>query len=100
MSTDSQRLAELLCQLLPEPGDEPRAVVQLGIGEGLGLPLVRGTTSEAGSALTLVGGRLRWPGVPDGASAGALALLGSPRMDYEAVIPLVEYAARAMAARG
>jgi transcriptional regulator of heat shock response len=31
---------------------------------------------------------------------GAVALLGSPRMDWEAVIPLVEYAARAMLARG
>lgn len=110
---DYQRLAEILCQLLPEPEAEPRASVcvdlsleQLGAAV-LGAPLL-GMPRPGG--LTLVGCRLRWPALrsapssspasgPSGPSMGAVALLGSPRMDYEAVIPLVEYAARAMAAR-
>ncbi|HLT39473.1 MAG TPA: hypothetical protein VK034_24485, partial [Enhygromyxa sp.] len=113
---DYQRLAEILCQLLPEPEAEPRASVrvdlsleQLGAAV-LGAPMV-GVSRPGG--LTLVGCRLRWPArrlppssspsspisAQGGASMGAVALLGSPRMDYEAVIPLVEYAARAMAAR-
>ena len=109
---DYQRLAEILCQLLPEPGAEPRASVRVDLSldqlgqvgtASLGAPLV-GVFPELPRAagLTLVGCRMRWsPGAPTSASAvGAVALLGSPRMDYEAVIPLVEYAARAMAARG
>jgi heat-inducible transcriptional repressor len=112
---DYQRLAEILCQLLPEPEAEPRASVRVDLSleqlgaAALGQPMLG--VSWPGQ-LTLVGCRLRWPsralssaspassatGVR-GASMGAVALLGSPRMDYEAVIPLVQYAARAMAAR-
>lgn len=100
---DYQRLAQVLCQLLPDPGQEPRVVVQSGLDVSLPLPLpvVPGAVrSEPASGLTLVGCRLRWAGAGAGDPAGALALLGSPRMDYEALIPLVEYAARAMSARG
>jgi heat-inducible transcriptional repressor len=89
---DYQRVAEILCQLLPDTHPDPRASIR-----GL-----RGL-----SGLTLVGCRLRWSGRDSwrgasgsGTTTAAVALLGSPRMDYEAVIPLVEYAARAMAARG
>jgi heat-inducible transcriptional repressor len=106
---DYQRLAEILCQLLPEPDTDPRAsvCVDMALDQlGARLPLVESPAPRA-LRLTLVGCRLRWP--PHDASAdprssgpatGAVALLGSPRMDYEAVIPLVEYAARAMAGRG
>ena len=105
---DYQRLAEILCQLLPEPEPEPRASVQVDVGDSkllsvgaLPVPLVSHHGVRALSGLSLVGCRLGWPS-PRSAGAtttGAVALLGSPRMDYEAVIPLVEYAARAMAAR-
>jgi heat-inducible transcriptional repressor len=124
---DYQRLAEILYQLLPEPEAEPRASVRVDLsldqldqlgqlgqlgGSARGMPLV-GVFSELPRpvGLTLVGCRMRWPtpaGSPAtrtgqapraGGAVGAVALLGSPRMDYEAVIPLVEYAARAMAAR-
>jgi len=103
---DYQRLAEILCQLLPAStnGDlEVSVRVDLDLeldhfGCGLGLGLGHAT------GLTLVGCRLGWPGADQSSSGGspatgAVALLGSPRMDYEAVIPLVEYAARAMVAR-
>jgi heat-inducible transcriptional repressor len=102
---DYQRLAEILCQLLPEPEAEPRASVRVDLSleqlgaAALGFPLPG--VARPGQ-LTLVGCRLRWPGRVSASSSpamGAVALLGSPRLDYEAVIPLVEYAARAMAAR-
>lgn len=111
---DYQRLAELLCQLLPEAEAEPRASVRVDLsfdqlgGSGLfGAPLVRVLPEiPRPSGLTLVGCRMRWPGgdrspssSPGSNSIGAVALLGSPRMDYESVIPLVEYAARAMTVR-
>lgn len=108
---DYQRLAEVLCQLLPEPEDTPHAAVHLDLGgsgevtqaslAAAGSPL-RGALGSPGGGLTLVGCRLRWPAMRDPGSptTGAVALLGSPRMDWEAVIPLVEYAARAMLARG
>ncbi|MFO7564425.1 MAG: hypothetical protein R6X02_17395 [Enhygromyxa sp.] len=112
---DYQRLAEILCQLLPEPEAEPRASVRVDLSlEELGAAVLGAPLAQARpGGLSLVGCRLRWPslpltpsspasgrgGAPLGASMGAVALLGSPRMDYEAVIPLVEYAARAMAAR-
>ncbi len=114
---DYQRLAEILCQLLPEPEAEPRASVRVDLSldqlgqpgmSSLGAPTL-GVFPELPrpSGLTLVGCRMRWRSPTSPASApsgsvgavGAVALLGSPRMDYEAVIPLVEYAARAMAAR-
>jgi heat-inducible transcriptional repressor len=122
---DYQRVAEILCQLLPDTHQDPRASIRvdlvgssLGVGSGLSTLGLRGghggLHGHGGAALgvegrlsglTLVGCRLRWSG-RDSAGSGsdgttaAVALLGSPRMDYEAVIPLVEYAARAMAARG
>lgn len=98
---DYQRVAEILCQLLPDSHAEPRASVRVD--------LALGTEPSPLSPLTLVGCRLHWLSREDArprtgprsvGTTGAVALLGSPRMDYEAVIPLVEYAARAMAARG
>lgn len=88
---DDQRLAEVLDQLLP--AGPPLARVHVG---------VRGLLdgSEAGDGepgLSLVGCRV--PVAGRGPDRGAVALLGSARMDYAAMIPLVEYAARAMAAR-
>lgn len=96
---DYQRLAEVLCQLLPEPDDAPQAAVHLDLTAAR---VELGSLGSASSGLTLVGCRLRWPTMrdPNLPTTGAVALLGSPRMDWEAVIPLVEYAARAMLARG
>jgi heat-inducible transcriptional repressor len=124
---DYQRVAEILCQLLPDTHHDPRASIRVDlVGSGVGLGAL-GLRGHGGAALgvegrlgglTLVGCRLRWSGRdggpgwsrPDGfgrdgasgsdGTTAAVALLGSPRMDFEAVIPLVEYAARAMAARG
>jgi heat-inducible transcriptional repressor len=110
---DYQRVAEILCQLLPDTHHDPRASIRVdfalagaGAGVGLGALGLRGGMRgvEGLSGLTLVGCRLRWSGRDrssgSDSTTAAVALLGSPRMDYEAVIPLVEYAARAMAARG
>lgn len=116
---DYQQLAAILCQLLPEPAGvrvgEHRAAVRLdlglsqlgaaglGAGSSVGAGAGLGTGLAVGAGLSLVGCRLRWGGASEGEgppATAAVALLGSPRMDYEAVIPLVEYAARAMAARG
>jgi heat-inducible transcriptional repressor len=136
---DYQRVAEILCQLLPDAHADPRVSVRVdlalerlgalerhgaiersgaiaggsGAHGGIGMPLVHAVSDREreprASGLTLIGCRLRWSGPDAGPDAGshagshttgAVALLGSPRMDYEAVIPLVEYAARAMAARG
>ncbi len=117
---DYHGLAELLCQLLPErvgvaraevhvaaelpsrpaglgtrpPGSEfPPSLISLGDDEGQGRepPYVL-------SGLSLVGCRVQ-PADDDGHKTAAVALLGPDRMDYEAVIPLVEYAAQALAAR-
>jgi heat-inducible transcriptional repressor len=89
---DYQRLAELLCQLLPGDGDRARVHV--------GVPLRAGSRpSHAG--VSLVGCRLAVVDVGDAQrpATGVLALLGPQAMDYEALIPLVEYAARAFAKR-
>ena len=89
---DYRRLADVLCQLLPGPTDEDslRARVRLGV------PLSPAPErSDEMLALTVVGCRLPLTQV-DG-STGAVALLGSDRMDYASVIPLVEYAARTLA---
>jgi heat-inducible transcriptional repressor len=100
---DTQRLAEVLCQVLPDFGDTQRLRAEVRVGAG-GL-----FDSEAGagdsdrsavlSGLALVGCRLPASSGSDATQTGAVALLGSDRMDYAAVIPLVEYAARALAAR-
>jgi len=102
---DYQRLAEVLCQLLPEPEDGLQAAVHLDLNGArveLGAAPAFGVLGPTSGGLTLVGCRLRWPTTrdPNTQTTGAVALLGSPRMDWEAVIPLVEYAARAMLARG
>jgi heat-inducible transcriptional repressor len=98
---DDQRLAEVLDQLLPAPaGDEtgpPRARVHVGVW---GLPVWGGAGRDGDAAepgLSLVGCRV--PVAGGGPDRGAVALLGPARMDYAAMIPLVEYAARALAAR-
>ncbi len=94
---DDQRLAEVLDQLLPAPADGPvRARVHVGV-RGL---IDRGQTdaeSVSEPGLCLVGCRVPMAG--DGPDRGAVALLGPARMDYATMIPLVEYAARALAAR-
>ena len=89
---DYRRLADVLCQLLPGPGDEDalRARVRLGV------PLTPAQGRGEMLELAIVGCRLPLPQF-DG-SMGAVALLGSDRMDYASVIPLVEYAARTLAA--
>jgi heat-inducible transcriptional repressor len=90
---DYRQLADVLCQLLPGPTDEDalRARVRLGV------PLSRAPERGGDSLeLTVVGCRLPLPQF-DG-STGAVALLGTDRMDYASVIPLVEYAARTLAA--
>lgn len=102
---DDQRLAELLEQLLPaQAGDDavPRARVHVGVRALIG-PAGR-TDDDAEPGLSLVGCRVPVSGGPTSALAGGLdrgvvALLGPARMDYAAMIPLVEYAARALAAR-
>lgn len=80
---DVHRLADVLCQLLPDL----RVSVQVGLDA---LP-------DVPQGLTVVGCRLPHPDALGGSRTGAVALLGSPRMDYAAVIPLVEYAARTLA---
>jgi heat-inducible transcriptional repressor len=123
---DDQRLAEVLDQLLPANADDeagaPRARVHVGVrglpsaesGAGAGIAGAgitgagitgagitgwgagrEGDGAEPG--LSLVGCRV--PVAGGGPDRGAVALLGSARMDYAAMIPLVEYAARALAAR-
>ncbi len=92
---DYHQLAEVLCQLLPaRRGDDPHAEVRLG--RDLGSLLV--TEEGAGlPSMSLVGCRL--PNHSGDEKTGAVVLLGPDRMDYEAVIPLVEYAAQALASR-
>ncbi len=103
---DDQRLAEVLDQLLPASADDgpPRAQVYVGV-RGLidaaaagGSPRGPAAPDPRGApGLSLVGCRV--PMTAGGPDRGAVALLGSARMDYAAMIPLVEYAARALAAR-
>ncbi len=139
---DYRRLAEILCQLVPEPEPGASCSAKVCIGEDLrpGLARVGERLDKVPSftGLTLVGCRLpeqggqnpahrqdptgtvhphhddagrygvvdglahvkkrHGPTVESGRKA-VLALLGSDRMDYESVIPLVEYAARALASR-
>ncbi|HET6584000.1 MAG TPA: hypothetical protein VFG69_11140, partial [Nannocystaceae bacterium] len=117
---DYRRLADVLCQLLPAPGRaDPRAEVHFGgsallalrgSGPADGRPDAsdRGDHGDAPLRLAVVGCRL--PAEPDASAAtgaphdgvvrmGAVALVGVDRMDYAAVVPLVEYAAKALAAR-
>lgn len=90
---DYYGLAQLLCQLLPEQArEQPRAAVHVG-GDF--------ETSLAGqpqvlAGLSVVGCRIH---PPEEGRTAVVALLGPARMDYEAAIPLVEYAAGALASR-
>ncbi len=105
---DYHSLAELLCQLLPEQVGSARAEVHVA-GEVPGTPGPAGPAGGPGGLITrdeplvlaglsLVGCRLH-SADDDGHKTTAVALLGPDHMDYEAVIPLVEYAAQALAAR-
>lgn len=91
---DDHRLAEILCQLLPEgPEQLPRAGVRFDV------PFAG--SSSAGAGLALVGlrvsdGDIDTLGQGQRAQTGALALLGADRMDFGVVIPLVEYAAQSL----
>lgn len=102
---DERRLAEMLCRLLPlASADDPmRATVVLGgaaildqVAEGEPAPR---EPLEPGHRLALVGCRLPATTAARPHRVGAIAVLGPDRMDYASVIPLVEYAARALAAR-
>ncbi len=102
---DYHGLAELLCQLLPESVGLARAEVHVAAElrpSVIGLGREREQGGEAPpyvfSGLSLVGCRVQ-PGDDDSHRTAGVALLGPDRMDYEAVIPLVEYAAQALAAR-
>lgn len=88
---DVHRLADVLCQLFPDEGDPEalRARVHVGLDET--------PRTEGIAGIALVGCRLRGRGPNNEGRTGAVALLGSPRMDYAALIPLVEYAARTLA---
>ena len=107
---DYSRLADILRQLLGarvgsglDGGDAPADQVQVHLDVNLHAPRVSSggdsDSTDAGSNLSLVGCRVATAGTEGGDRTGALAVLGTDRMDYEAVIPLVEYAARALAAR-
>ncbi len=96
---DYHRLAEVLCQLLPEQVGAARASVH--VSPNITAISSTATTSETttileASGLSLVGCRLQ---PSDDHKTTAVALLGLDHMDYEAVIPLVEYAAKALAVR-
>ena len=106
---DYHSLAELLCQLLPEQVGSARAEIHVagevphGATGSLGQSPGGIITHEHGeplvlAGLSLVGCRIQ-PADEDGHKTAAVALLGPDHMDYEAVIPLVEYAAQALAAR-
>lgn len=93
---DYHGLAELLCQLFPEQGrGQPRAEVHVAAELRPTLAGL-GPTPTVLAGMSLVGCRVQ--PAEDGRTA-AVALLGPDRMDYEAAIPLVEYAAGALAAR-
>ncbi len=107
---DYSRLADILRQLLGErvgsplePGEPAGAGVQVHLDVNLHAPRVSSGRehdgSEGGASLSLVGCRVASASGEGGDRTGAIAVLGTDRMDYEAVIPLVEYAARALAAR-
>jgi heat-inducible transcriptional repressor len=123
---DYRRLADVLCQILPAPGSaDPRVEVLLGGSDLLGAsasttgPSDASDHDDAALRLAVVGCRL--PADAEGPShassgvgptstrgapgslgvvrMGAVALVGIDRMDYAEVVPLVEYAAKALAAR-
>jgi heat-inducible transcriptional repressor len=103
MLEDDRRLADILWQLLPPmpSAERPRAQVVLGgsalLGQGHEGVDDR-PVADAPLRLALVGCRLPAAIQPAG-RVGAVAVIGPDRLDYAALIPLVEYAARALAAR-
>jgi transcriptional regulator of heat shock response len=124
---DDRRLASVLCQLLPPPPSgelqaphapqapyAPQALVRFDLAlrrlsgwserrvrAESADPAERGreapTRESPGVGLALVGTRVAM--MPQPPRMGVLALIGPPRLDYETAIPLVEYAARAVATR-
>jgi heat-inducible transcriptional repressor len=99
---DDRRLAELLCRLLPvgSAGEATHATVVFG--DAALLDRHAPGPGEPSLRLALVGCRLPATAASTRVAPnklGAIAVLGSDRMDYASVIPLVEYAARALAAR-
>ncbi len=124
---DVQRLAALLCQLLPAQPDPQDLHVAVHVdvsldpnhdSDALAVPHGAGPASNlgvAGSAhaashrvgLSVVGCRLAAPACPPAsddnatatASTAGVALLGIGAMDYERLIPLVDSAARTLAVR-
>jgi transcriptional regulator of heat shock response len=95
---DDRRMAEILCQLLPMHGSaNPRAGIVLGTTSLLD-PAASRDAEQGDDAVRLALVGCRW--APDaGGRTGAVALLGCDRLDYATVIPLVEYAARALSSR-
>lgn len=94
---DYHGLAELLCQLLPEHSlDQARAEVHVAAELRPALAGVGPAGPCVLAGMSLIGCRVH--PAEDGRTA-AVALFGSDRMDYEAAIPLVEYAAQALATR-
>lgn len=94
---DYYGLAELLCQLLPEQTrEQPRAEVHVAAELRPSLAGLGPSGPCVLAGMSLVGCRVH--PAEDGRTA-VVALLGSDRMDYEATIPLVEYAAGALATR-
>lgn len=95
---DYNQLAEVLYQLLPSEDGKVHVRLEVPVGPGgthrprhpMGLTLV-------GCRVGVSGGSM--PGPDAGAQTGAVAVLGPDSMDFEAVIPLVEYAAKALASR-
>ena len=95
---DYQRLAEVLCQLVPESTTDVEAGQQQARVR-VGVSLSRALAPVHPVRLTVVGCRLPHRGAVQHPT-GIVALLGSDRMDYARAIPLVEYAARSLAAHG
>lgn len=94
---DYYGLAELLCQLLPErTRGQPRAEVHVAAELRPSLAGLGPTGPCVLSGMSLVGCRVH---PSEEGRTAVVALIGSDRMDYEATIPLVEYAAGALATR-
>ncbi len=93
---DYHGLVEILRQLLPSgSGEHPRAEVHVAAELRPSLSGPDPAAPRVLAGMSLVGCRVQ---AEEGRSA-VVALLGPDRMDYEAAIPLVEYAAGALAAR-
>lgn len=94
---DYHGLVEILGQLLPEQSrEQPRAEVHVAAELRPSLAGPEPAAPRVLAGMSLVGCRVH--PAEEGRTA-VVALLGPDRMDYEAAIPLVEYAAGALAAR-